>query len=218
MLPNVMPLRQASQATIETAQVVTEQGAWFEVACAEKTTWVKKAFSCSICPRLGDQVLVSLEEGGNSYVLSILERPGDAQDCELEFPGDVSLKAANGVFDISASRDLRLTSASRVQTLSPELALRTESARLSTRRLDVSGEQADARFQRGRFQVHQLESIVDSAIHCARTVVRKVEGIETFNVGSLIKTVRSTLTIRSKHAVISSRHDMKIDAERIHMG
>lgn len=218
MLSNVTSMHQASHTGMATAQVMAQEGAWFDVACAGQRTWVKKAFSCAIRPRPDDQVLVVFAEGGEGHVLSILERPGESQACELEFPGDVSLKAANGSVDIHAGSDVCLASARRVQALSPTFAVRSDQAQLNTRSLEVSGEQAKVRFQRGRFQVHYLESVADTAMHCARTVVRKVEGIETFNVGSLIKTVRDTLTIRSRQAVISSRHDMKIDAERIHMG
>jgi hypothetical protein len=207
-----------SETTIETASITAVDGPWFEILLAGRPVRAKLAFSCPVRPQPDDHVLLSSDPSGICYILAILKREGDCQSMELEFPADVTLRAPNGQLGITAVSDLRLSSASRIQTLSPELAMQAENTTLASRQLDVCGEQAGARFQRGRFYVHHLESVADTALHCARTVVRKVEGIETFNVGSLIKTVRETLTIRSNHAVISSRHDMKIDAERIHMG
>ena len=49
-------------------------------------------------------------------------------------------------------------------------------------------------------------------------VVRWVSKLETVNINNWIQNIRNTLSSRSKNAVITAESDMKIDAERIHMG
>ena len=203
---------------IEAIRVENECERGFELYSGGHLVIARPAFSCTIRPRAGDRVLVSHDAGGNCFILAILEREAEDQAMELDFPGDVSFRAPAGRLSLSGAEEVRISSARRIQTLSPELGLQASETRLSSQRLDVTGESVEARFKEGRLFANRLESVVDTALQCAQNVIRKVEGVETLNVGSLMKTVRETLSIRSKHTVMSARRDMKLDAERIHMG
>jgi len=171
-----------------------------------------------VMPQVNDRVLVSREASGDCFILAILQREGAAPVMDMVFPGDVTLQSTQGQIAINAGTEVILNAGRRVESLSPELMFKAENTSLTSRQLDVSGQKANLRVQEGRFYANRLDSVVGTVTQCAQTVTRKVEGIETLNVGAFFKTVRQALTIRANHAVISSRHDMKIDAERIHMG
>jgi hypothetical protein len=63
-----------------------------------------------------------------------------------------------------------------------------------------------------------LEVVAERVVHCARQVVRRVEDIETLQVGNLVQRVRENFITRSKRASVTASGDMHIDGERIHMG
>jgi len=218
MLANVTAMTQDTDASLEVTRISACDQQWFEIALPSERVWAERAFSCTVMPQVDDKVLISRQASGDCFILAILQRSGATQSMDMVFPGDVTLQSLEGKIAVNAGTDVVLNAGQRVAALSPELVFQAESTRLTSRQLDISGQKANLRVQEGRLYAGRLDSVVGALTQCAQTVSRKVEGIETLNVGAFFKTVRQTLTIRANHAVISSRHDMKMDAERIHMG
>lgn len=218
MLADALAEQAVGATTLDVARITAESDGRFKVTTTAGTVWAERAFSCTVRPQRDDRVLVAYSGDAEVFILSILERRGASQAMEIEYPHDVTFRAPHGRMDSFAANGLKYSSATKVETLTPELVQRSEKARVVSRRIDVDGDEIETRFRQARAYGERIDSVVDTVMQCARTVARKVEGIETLNVGTLVKTVRESLNIRSKHAVVSSRHDLKMDAERIHMG
>ncbi|MFT5505464.1 MAG: hypothetical protein ACI845_000782 [Gammaproteobacteria bacterium] len=176
----------------------------------------KKAFSCLVEPEVGDLVLVSLGEVG-FFILSVLERLAN-QNISIKFPANVNMSAADGDFKIVASDDIDLLSANStnissktVNLVSVEMNL--NSVNLSARIHDIDTQSTNINIFTRNVSVvaHQISQKTD-------VLVRWVEKIETANIGNLVQKIRNNLMSHSNQATFTAKNDLRIDAERIHMG
>ena len=49
-------------------------------------------------------------------------------------------------------------------------------------------------------------------------LMRWVENVETLNIGNMVQSIRNTKVCHAKQTIMTAKQDMRIDAERIHMG
>jgi len=67
-------------------------------------------------------------------------------------------------------------------------------------------------------QGQELQGTFDRVFQKSDQVMRWVETIETLNIGNWVQNIKHTLNSRAQHQIITAKSDVRVDAERIHMG
>jgi hypothetical protein len=217
MNPKVIPI-QAHQDNCRLFKAVvnnvSKQGLFIDYASAVIN--VQVAFSCLVTPIEGDTVLVN-QSGSDYFVLSVLEREAD-QDIALNFPANVKLTALDGQVNVVSGKDINLFSTAKTNLVSADINMTSKEMNLSTGKLTAHTTEIESHSKTVKLYALLLSSVTKQVIQKADTVIRKVEQVETLNIGSLIQIIRKNYTSHSNQAVITASKDVRIDGERIHMG
>ncbi|MEP4547706.1 MAG: DUF3540 domain-containing protein [Saccharospirillum sp.] len=168
-----------------------------------------QAVSCLIKPCQGDTVLLLRVAPSRLYILAILERTAaSGRDVALEFTGSVSISSAEEVTIASkhtklagqqldlVGRDLSLTS-NTLKSYSDTTVLSSKTMKIASQTLNVVGQ-------------HMSRHL--------KSFVSMVAGNEVRKAGNVTSQVSDFKLDQSRHSIIDVRKDLKIDAERIHMG
>ena len=174
------------------------------------------AFSCLVVPEAGDKVLLQRVDN-QLFILAILER---TQQCEtrLVAQGDVSLSSTDGSVGIRASQDVSLSSAGRLSVVGKDIDVASLSTLIHSQKLDLKGDRLTSQWREINTIAEAIHLIAGTLTERFKNAFRKVDGTSHQASRNQLQQVDETLSIRSKHAAITSRKDMKIDGERIHMG
>jgi len=215
MSAEVFAINPVSEHSLETAFVKGGADGRYLVQGGQGLRQAAAAFSCLVAPVAGDKVLLS-RAGGECFILAVLER--DSADMTLAVPGDMHIQAGSGRLTLAGQAGVDLRSAKDISLTSTGFAITAIQGRVQTRQFTLRSQQAEACTQDAKLYTETLETVAGRVVARAKTLMRWVEGVETLQVGQLIQSVRETFTHRSHHAVITARKDVKIDAERIHMG
>ena len=113
---------------------------------------------------------------------------------------------------------MKLTTGEDIQLTSAALNLTAVDANVYTAHLNISGDKLVSRWREVRTVSEALHMVVDTVTQKIKNSFRMVDGVDQQSSLNFMQTVKKTLSIRSHHAVITARKDMKIDGERIHMG
>lgn len=174
------------------------------------------AFSCLVTPEPGDQVLFSRSER-SCYVLAILER-SSGKNMQMDFPGDVRLKTANGRMDLAAATDLNLVAGEKGSLTGSTTALAGTTVHVTAGELSAQADAINTHAKTANVFIDAVDVVARRITQRAENVMRWVEQIETLHIGSLIQHVRRAMLSHSYHASITASKDVRIDGERIHMG
>lgn len=174
------------------------------------------AVSCLVKPQTGDRVLVC-RQGPEGSLLAILERP-QGQERVLSFPGDLRLEVPRGEASLACAGDLRLTSARSLKLTAAELALTANETSLASAAVTLVANQVKASARVLSLFGDRVETVAQTLLQRLTRSIRLVEETDTLSAGELLHTVKRTLSLRARHALISAENDVKIDGERIHMG
>jgi hypothetical protein len=193
---------------IETGTVQTCDGDQFRIFTQAEQISAAKAFSCLVEPQPGDIVLFSREPGRKNHILSITERPDDV-NASLKFPGEVTLNAAQG---------LNLSSAQDITLASEQITVLASTGLLSIDSLNAVGTKLMAKIDHVQTVAETVETVAGQLLQKLKNSFRLVEGVDQTRAQDVITTVRNLYSMRSKQAAILAKKDIKVDAERIHMG
>lgn len=209
----VAKLNQFSQGEQLTGRVqrVEESRVW--VQSEQGPVVAQTAVSCLLTPLAGDLVLLSHNRQG-TYVLAILER--ESREYGLQVDGTLTLTAdelrLHGRKTLTASAGTYLRQvAAAIESTADKISSISQQQRVQAESLEVTGQEA-------RLSVDQVQGLFKRVYSRAEQVMRSVSLIEMLQLGNWITEVEDTHSQRAKNTVISAESDIKIDAERIHMG
>jgi hypothetical protein len=217
MNPNVIPIQTGQdecQLLKATVKGVSTQSLMIELDVGVMNA--RTAFSCLVAPIVGDSVLVN-RSGNDYFVLSVLERHTD-QNMTLAFPASVKMTASKGQMDFSASSDINLLSTSTTRLLAQQISMASADLTLNTGKLSANATDIESHSQTAKLYTHMLSTVAKQMSQKTEVLIRWVEKVETLNIGNLIQNIRQNYTSHANQAVITASKDMRIDAERIHMG
>lgn len=212
---NVARLPTTAAAGLLTATVLGGQDGRWLVDTGAGALSVGLAFSCHTRPAVGDQVLLA-QGGGAGHILAVLERPGE-QDLTLAFPAGVRLEASRGPLAL-AGRELGLYAGRQVELAAPELALNVAQARAQVGEGELTGRRWTLRSERLQVFADAAEQVVGRLAQRLGHCFRWVQELDQTRAGNAMYHAQSLFSIRSRDAVVTAEKDMKLDAERIHMG
>lgn len=95
--------QQPTEAQLLVGKVALADGATFVVALGARRCAMKRAHSCLVAPKVGDEVLVAWTDSGSAHVLAVLESSA-AQAISVD--GDLRIEARR--LDLVGSEGLRL--------------------------------------------------------------------------------------------------------------
>lgn len=167
----------------------------------------RRAASCLLRPEVGDEVLLLGPSTEQLYVVAVTVRAEEGPSV-LQVEGDLQLRAG-GSIEVSAGHQLDLEAA--------RLGLRAEDGEVSVARLQFNG-LAWRGVVGTVHRVSQLcETVVDRALHFAKTSIRRVEGMDQLRSGQIDHQAKDYARLRSRHVAIKADSVAKLKAEQMHL-
>ena len=206
----------ASQIQLQSGKVEST-GKFYRILTRDRYYSASRAFGCLVEPMANDTVVFSVDARQHCHILSIIERPG-SNNTQLTFPGDVTLRADNGELSIQASQGLNMVSMQSINQVAETYTLATKKALLSINDLTAIGHTLVSKFRHVQTIADRIETV---AVHWLQKLTysfRQVEAVDQLKTRDSIHTVKNLYSMRSKQAAILAKEDIKMDAERIHMG
>ncbi len=193
---------------------IDEQG--YRIISGEGDFIANRAFSCIVAPEVADTILFS-RNGRQCSILAIIERPGST-DTQLIFPGDITVNAAQGQMNLHARQDINISSQQKISQLSEDYSLVSKKALLSVENLTAVGSRLVSNIGHVQTIADTLETVAGNLLQKVRNSFRQVDGVDQTRAQEMIVTVKNLYSQRSRQAAILAKKDIKVDAERIHMG
>ena len=175
------------------------------------------AFSCVIRPEAGDRVICSRDEYSHCCILSIIERP-TGNDASVSFPGNVNINAPHGSVTIAGDQGLQLTSAKSLNMIAGDLNVAAGKGIVNVADVMAIGNQFTGNISKIRIFADTIDSVAERLSQKLRNSFRMIEGVDQTRAGEVLTTVKNLFSLRSRQSAMLAKKDMKIDAERIHMG
>jgi len=177
------------------------------------------AASCLLRPATGDRVLVSLGEGDDSYLLAILERGASAaRPAEISLAGDVTLNVRNGTLRMNADEGIHLATRQDVSLLAKHVELNAEAGRACMEQVSFSGKVLECSFESVRRLAGKCEEQFGHLLQKCGRSTKMVEGHEEVQAGSMRHATDGTMSMQSRNMIQMAEENVRIDAEKIHLG
>lgn len=199
-----------------TGSVVAAGAAGVVVATPEGRVEARRARSCLVEPRVGDEALVC-RVGGAAYVLAILEGEPDAPTT-LSVDGDLAIKVARGRLSLAGQEGVAVVSAKEVSVAAPELSVHAGAARAVLDRLTWLATKVRGEVERSEIVAGAIDRVVDRITERVKRVYRKVEELDQLQAESLDWEAKKNLSVHCENALVTAEKLVKMDADQIHLG
>lgn len=167
----------------------------------------RTAFSCLVTPQLGDLVLCDCIDQDTVFILSVLERPQETATL-LQFPGEVVLQA----------RATTLLCQDAINIFADRTVHKSTTAVIDIAEVIATGQELQASFKRVHLISELINTMARHVVERMKTYLRRTEDHDQLQAGQMTRNVDGLYCMESRHTVMVSRKDTKIDGERIHMG
>lgn len=214
---NITPIQGFAEIQVQYGTIQSRKDRQYQILGQAESYFATSAFSCLVEPMTGDRVLFSTDSSGKSHILSIVERLGTT-DTRLDFPGDVTLNASQGQLNLNAQQGINLSSQQNISLASEQYSLIAKKALFAVERLTAMGTKLVAKIDQVQTIADTVETVAVNWVQKLKNSFRMIEGVDHKRAGDAIHTVKNLYSMRSKQAAILAKKDIKIDAERIHMG
>jgi hypothetical protein len=176
----------------------------------------RRARSCLVVPRAGDEVLLCLV-GDAAYVLAVLDGDPEAATT-LGVEGDLTIKLGSGRLSIAAQEGVSVVSGSFVADASPEVSVHAVAADVVLERLSWLAGAVDAEVQRVRLVAGTIERVADRIMERVKRSYRKVLEVDHLDAEQLDWEARKNLSLHCDNALVTANKLVKIDGDQIHLG
>ena len=207
------------ETVLEYCIVVDEgEGKW-TVATESSRYTAKKAVGCLVKPEKNDLVLVLIDQGGRSYILSVLERPDEEKKpTTLSFNGETNLEVRGGPLRVSAHDGITLMTPERLAMTSEELEINALKGEAKIESFSLLGRVFSGQIEKVKVIAHGVDTIFRRMVQRCISSYRYVEEHEEIQSASTRMIVDGTLTMQTKNTMHIAEGHVKIDAEQIHLG
>jgi hypothetical protein len=175
------------------------------------------AFSCLVRPAPGDVVMAATHDSGESHVIAVIERPG-GQDLCITLPADAVVSAPQGSIRVCADRDVTLASNDRLNLFSSRAVHKSREAVVDFDDTVAVGDRLQASYQAVHLVSRLISTVSRQVIKKAKSYIRRTEDCDQVESGQMTRKTEGLYTMDSKHTVMVSKKETKIDGERIFMG
>lgn len=205
--------------TLEYGEVVAVADNRVTVMIDGEEYQAKVAASCLLRPSPGDRVLVSLAGADASFLLAVLER-GRVSDngAEISLAGDVTLNVRNGSLRMNADNGIHLATHHDLSLVAKRVELNAGEGRACLENVSFTGKILDCSFESIRRMAGKCEELFGNLIQKCGRSTRMVEEHEEVQAGSMRHAVDGTMTMLSRNMIQMAEENVRIDAEKIHLG
>lgn len=176
-----------------------------------------RAFSCMLKPEIGDKVIYSSDDNNQSYILSILHRPGQ-QSAKMNFEGDLLINSERGDISIASPGGLQFVSSQNIDLISDDLNVIAKKAVLNLDDTLAVGRKMTGNISRINLFAQSIDTVADRVTQKLQNSFRLISGIDQCKAGDILTTVKNLFSVRARQSSMLAKDDVKIDAKRIHMG
>ena len=167
----------------------------------------QKAFSCLVEPMVDDIVLVSKDQHQQAYVIAILQRD-DETKMQVQLAPNTTL---------TSSEKLTLHS-EQINQLSVKSLQKTSEATFDFQQGLIRGDKLHSHIRHVHTISDMISTMAKQAIQKFNTYIRKTDTSDQVRAAQMGRKVDGLYTMNSKHTIMVSQKDTKIDGEHIQMG
>ena len=179
----------------------------YAVEVAGVSITASKAISCLITPLIADYISF-ITDGKRSFITAVLERETKTEPVSIKTEQDLTIDAPN--VKILGKNTLSLTS-SATQFLSSELAIGTE-------KLELTATDAETRVNRLTHVGKTLKTILSDILLRASVALRVIDTTDHQKAKQISINADKHLSLKGDLTSIIGKSDVKVDAERVHLG
>lgn len=201
--------------TASTAKVIAVRGAYFDLEQNGQVIVARKAFSCLMEPIVSDTVMFNFDECQQAYVIAILHRFEDVQ-ATLEVPSKTTI-ACSDQLTIQSREKTAIVSKS-IHEISENLIMDGKTTTMNFDQGLLKGKKLHGHVQSLTYVGDLISTAARQAINKFVSYVRKTEQMDQIQAGQMGRKVDGLYSMNSKHTIMVSSKDTKIDGEHIHMG
>jgi hypothetical protein len=201
----------------ETGTVVRAKGGALRVATDSGEYDARRAVSCLVQPEPGDGVLICWSEGGEVYILAVLERIGDGASIALD-RGDLTIKLPKGRFNVAAQEGVNLASAKEVSIAAGAFKLAAAEGTMVLGRLSFVGTFLQAEIEKVKAVAGTFDAVIDRFSQRVKRCYRFVEEIDQLRAEHVDYAARKNMSLRGRNALLTAEELVKLDGEQIHVG
>ncbi|WP_027722034.1 DUF3540 domain-containing protein [Maridesulfovibrio zosterae] len=169
----------------------------------------RRAVSCLVRPEAGDTVLISIDQQGEAWVLSVLIRE-EQTPTALEVEGDTLLRVKGGSLTVAPDTGLNCITA--------KAALQSDDIEVAAGKISLTARLFSSNISRVKKVAGTIDDISREFTRRTMNYFRFTKENEECQARSSRQLVEETMTVHSKNTVIVSEEHVKIDGELIHMG
>lgn len=177
----------------------------------------KRAFSCVVNPEAGDKVMYSRDEHHVCHILAIIERPTH-QHATLSFPGNVSIDSPHGQVSILGQTGVQLTSADSLDMVTDQVNVIARKGLLNINDATLTGGQVTSHIASVTTIAKSIDTVAERLTQKLKHSFRIIDGVDQTKAGDVLTTIKNLFSLRSRQSAMLAKKDIKIDAQRIHMG
>ncbi len=218
-MKNVAKKIESFQPVLEYCLVVDEREGQWTIAANNARYEANLAASCLVKPEKNDIVLVSIDNEGCCYILSILERPDHKmRPTTLSLEGQVNLEVKNGGLRVSAHDGITFMTPEKLSMTSEDLEINALKGEVRIESFSFLGRIFNGQIEKVKVIADTLDSIFRRAVQRFVSSYRYIEEHEEIQSASTRMLVDGTLTMQTQNTVHTAEGHVKIDAEQIHLG
>ena len=195
----------------EFGEVVAVDADLWTVRTALADVKARRAASCLLEPAVGDRVLLATEDGGDAYVLALLEQrdPGAAT---LSVEGDLTLRSVRGKVSVAAQEGVDLVTTAAVRIMARAVDVEAIEA------LSVLGGAVKAELGKVKLYAATVESFFERLTLHAKSSLRTVEQLDQVKARHIDYAASGDAHLRGENALVTAHDLVKINGEQVHVG
>lgn len=206
IVKNIVPISPTIANNVS-GRIVNIQDGHIHIEYEGQIINAQKAFSCLVEPKLSDIVLFSLDQHQQAYVIAILKRD-EATSMNLQLAPNTTLAS-----------DEKLTfSSNQINQLSQKSLQKTGEVTIDFQQGLIKGEKLHSHIRHIHSISDMISTMAKQAIQKFNTYVRKTDNSDQVQAAQMGRKVDGLYTMNSKHTIMISQKETKIDGEHIHMG
>lgn len=214
---NIISINRSPAIEIEYGTVQSSVEDKFIIQCQADIFTARRAFSCVVNPEAGDEVMFSHDSKQNYCILAIIDRP-DQQCAKLSFPGDVTIESARGEVSLVGQKGLQFASPESIALRASKVNVMAARGLINIDDVTLTGEKATSHISGLTVFAKSLDTVADRVSQKLKNSFRVIEGVDQTRAGDVLTTIKNLFSLRSRQSAIIAKKDIKIDAQRIHMG
>lgn len=179
--------------------------------------WARTAVSCLVQPVAGDRVAVWAPEGGEAFIIAVLERPTDVKT-SVHIQGDLDMRVTKGRFSVTTDNGISLDTQQDMHLKADEVSIFAKKWRSVFTEWLCAGRDIVTRAASITVIADTASSVVNRLVQRSCHSLREVEELDQARCGQMDYRAEHTINLRAKHTLITAEQLVKADGDQIHLG